>query len=93
MELPSAYIQEANSTQILDEMSDMFLAGMQLPQLKNIEQTINLDGYPGREYSLSEEEGSLTLRLFLVEQKMYFLFAASPTAASVNQFIDSFELL
>lgn len=92
MELPSAYIQETDSTNILDEMSDMFLAGMQLPELKNIEQTINLDGYPGREYRLSESEGSLVLRLYLVEKKMYFLFAASPTAASVNQFIDSFEL-
>ncbi|NER38438.1 MAG: hypothetical protein F6J93_31550 [Oscillatoria sp. SIO1A7] len=93
MELPTAYIRDSNSTDILDEMSDMFLAGMQLQQLKDIEETINLDGYPGREYRLSEEEGSLVLRLYLVEKKMYFLFAASPTAASVNKFIDSFELL
>lgn len=93
MELPNEYINETDSNGILDEMSDMFLGGMQLPQLKNLEETIDIGGYPGREYRLSETEGSLVVRLYLVEKNFYFLFGASPTETTVNRFIDSFELL
>lgn len=93
MELPNEYIKETDSNGILDEMSQMFLGGMQLPQLKNLEETIEIGGYPGREYRLSETEGSLVVRLYLVEKNFYFLFGASPTETTVNRFIDSFELL
>jgi len=93
MDLPREYIQESNSTEILNEMRDSFLEGMGLPQLKNQEQLIDLNSYPGREYRVIETEGMLVLRLYLVEQKIYFLVGASPVADRVDRFMNSFELL
>ncbi|MDB9516273.1 hypothetical protein PN466_04775 [Roseofilum reptotaenium CS-1145] len=95
MELPTEYLQQASDKQILDEMSDSFLEGMEMPDLKSQEQLIDLNGYPGREYRVTEIEGEglLVLRLYLAENKIYFLVSASSVADLVERFMNSFELL
>jgi hypothetical protein len=91
-ELPDDYIQETNSEEVLDDMSYLFLIGTPLEGLKALEQSIDFRGNPGREYRISEPDVALVLRLYLVEKRMYFLFAVSEQQNQVNQFVNSFNL-
>ena len=59
---------------------------------------IRLGTYPGRELYLRGDNQQITVRLYLVGQKMYLLSATQPqTATSLTpatlQFLDSFQLL
>lgn len=59
---------------------------------------IRLGTYPGRELYLRGDNQQITVRLYLVGQKMYLLSASQPqTATSLTpatlQFLDSFQLL
>lgn len=91
-ELPDNYIQEATSEEVLDDMSALFLISTQLEGLKELEEPINFRGNPGREYRINEPDAALVLRLFLVQKRVYFLFAVSEQPNQVNQFVNSFNL-
>ena len=92
-ELPSKYLDETDSKDVLNEMSMLFLMSTQLEGLKEFEESINFQENPGLEYRIDEEEIGLILRLYLVQERVYFLFAVSEQPNQINQFIDSFNLL
>lgn len=92
-DLPDNYLQKNDSQAVLDYMSDLFLMAMQLEGLKELEQSIDREGNPGREYRVVEPTGALIMQLYLVEKRVYFLFAVSSEENQVNQFVNSFDLL
>ncbi len=92
-DLPSNYVQGTNAQEVLNDMSTLFLISTQLEGLKALEKPINLKGHPGLEYRVSEPEAALVLRLYLVQQRVYFLFGVSELESQVNQFVNSFNLL
>ncbi|KOR38594.1 MULTISPECIES: hypothetical protein [Planktothricoides] len=91
-DLPRNYLQGTNSAAVLDYMSALFLISTQLEGLKEVEQSINLKGHPGLEYRINEAEAALVLRLYLVQERVYFLFGVSEQPNQVNQFVNSFNL-
>lgn len=91
-DLPSNYMQGTNAQEVLNDMSALFLISTQLEGLKEVEKPINLKGHPGLEYRISEQEAALVLRLYLVQQRVYFLFGVSERENQVNQFVNSFNL-
>lgn len=91
-DLPSNYMQDTNAQEVLNDMSALFLISTQLEGLKELEKSINLKGHPGLEYRISEPEAALVLRLYLVQQRVYFLFGVSERENQVNQFVNSFNL-
>ena len=82
-----------DSQTVLDDMSALFLIATQLESLKELEKFINFRGHPGREYRINEEDVALVLKLYLVQERVYFLFAVSEQPNQVNQFVNSFNLL
>ncbi len=92
IDLPSNYMQDTNAQEVLNDMSALFLISTQLEGLKELEKSINLKGHPGLEYRISEPEAALVLRLYLVQQRVYFLFGVSEQENQVNQFVNSFNL-
>lgn len=91
-DLPRSYLQGANAAEVLNDMSALFLISTQLQGLKQLEQRINLKGHPGLEYRVIEPDAALILRLYLVRERVYFLFGVSEQPNQVNQFVNSFNL-
>jgi hypothetical protein len=91
-DLPNDYLQETDSQTVLDDMSALFLIATQLEGLKELEESINFQGNPGREYRINEQDLALALQLYLVEKRVYFLFAVSEQPNQVNQFLNSFSI-
>lgn len=92
-DLPDDYLQETDSQTVLDDMSALFLIATQLEGLKELEKSIKFRGNPGLEYRINEQEVALVLQLYLVQERVYFLFAVSEQPNQVNQFLNSFKLL
>lgn len=91
-DLPRSYLQGTNAAEVLNDMSTLFLISTQLQGLKQLEQRINLKGHPGLEYRVIERDAALVLRLYLVQERVYFLFGVSEQPNQVNQFVNSFNL-
>lgn len=91
-DLPDDYVQETDSQEVLDDMSALFLIATQLEGLKELEESINFKGNPGREYRINEDDVALVLRLYLVQKRVYFLFAVSEQPNQVGRFVESFNL-
>lgn len=92
-ELPNDYLQDTDDQTVLDDMSALFLIATQLEGLKELEESIEFNGNPGREYRINEQDIDLVLQLYLVQERVYFLFAVSEQPNQVNQFLNSFNLL
>ncbi|MDZ7960643.1 MAG: hypothetical protein RMY34_22635 [Aulosira sp. DedQUE10] len=82
-----------------DELLDAFLSGMLQGKSKLLSQTnIQLGQYQGKEVNLRDEEQGMTYntRVFLVDQKIYFLMVGSnqtPQISDTQKFFDSFKLV
>lgn len=92
-DLPSSYTETTDENTILDEMGAWILAEKQLEDLAELEQPITLKNQPGREFAVSNENGALIVRVYLVNQRIYFLLTASEKVNDVNQFLRSFQFL
>jgi ABC-type Fe2+-enterobactin transport system substrate-binding protein len=90
-DLPSSFIQKG-SQQVLDELSNKFLANLGLQELKNRGKKIDLNGNPGREFQTGNSGKFFGMRVYLVGQRSYLLLTQAPTSRDVNQFLSSFQL-
>ncbi len=72
---------------------DALLEDLDLEDLTELEADVQLNGHPGRRYRYSDGDGTLDLRLYLVDERMYWLIASDTDETSVNRFVSSFELL
>ncbi|BAY25309.1 hypothetical protein NIES2100_51150 [Calothrix sp. NIES-2100] len=82
-----------------DELLNAFMEGMLQGKSKLLSQTnIQLGQYQGKEVNVRDEEQGLTYktRVFLVDQKIYFLMVGSnqtPQISDTQKFFDSFGLV
>ena len=91
-DMPSAFLSLGTET-VLDELRDALLEDLELEDLTELEADVQLNGHPGRRYRYSARDGTLDLRLYLVEERMYWVIAFDPDETSVNRFVSSFALL
>jgi hypothetical protein len=81
------------------ELLNAFLEGMLQGKSKLLSQTnIQLGQYQGKEVNLRDEEQGMTYktRVFLVDQKIYFLMVGgtkTPEVSDTQRFFDSFKLV
>ena len=55
---------------MLNEMRDDLLSDLELEFLASLEADVRLAEHPGRQYRLSGDEGTLDMRLYLVNERM-----------------------
>lgn len=79
----------------LASVGDRLLARVQGQEIGD--RGIFLEAYPGRELKVQQSGGILTLRLYLVAQRLYILGVSEPqdkdSAAEITKFFSSFQLL
>ena len=78
---------------LLEDVATLVLTELNAPNLATNGTTISLAGMPGREYGLTKPDGrSYVLRLFLADQRLYGLLAASESLDNLNHFLSSFQV-
>ncbi len=90
-DMPSAFLSLGSET-VLDELRDALLEDLDLEDLTELEADVQLAGHPGRRYRYSDGDGTLDIRLYLVDERMYWLIASDTDETSVNRFVNSFAL-
>jgi hypothetical protein len=90
-DLSAEYVRQGDET-VLDKMSNGLLRELELQELGDKSQKISLDGHPGREFLNTQEEKIVAMRLYLVGQRLYGLFAVSEDITKIERFFSSFEL-
>ena len=53
---------------------------------------VQLGGHPGRRYRYSQGDGTIDIRLYLVDERAYLLLAVDNNETNVDRFISSFAL-
>ncbi|MDJ0690772.1 MAG: hypothetical protein QNJ41_19975 [Xenococcaceae cyanobacterium MO_188.B32] len=91
-DMPSAFLRLGTET-VLNKLRDALLEDLDLEDLTELEVDVQLSGYPGRRYSYSDRNGTLDIRLYLVDERMYWVIASDTDETSVNRFVNSFALL
>ncbi len=90
--MPSAFLS-LGTEKVLDQLRDELLKDLNLEDLTELEVDVQLSGHPGRRYHYSDGDGTLDIRLYLVDERVYWVIASAPDETSVNQFVNSFALL
>ncbi|MDJ0532591.1 MAG: hypothetical protein QNJ70_08860 [Xenococcaceae cyanobacterium MO_207.B15] len=91
-DMPSAFLSLGTET-VLDKLRDALLKVLDLEDLTKLEVDVQLSGNPGRRYRYSDRDGTLDIRLYLVDERMYWVIASDTDETSVNRFVNSFALL
>ncbi|MEM1254204.1 MAG: hypothetical protein AAGI69_17375 [Cyanobacteria bacterium P01_H01_bin.21] len=77
---------------VLDNLRDSF-EDIDPAVLKAIEVDVQLGGHPGRRYRFDHTEGTIDIRLYLVNERTYMLLAVDDNETDVDRFISSFALM
>jgi len=90
-DLPKAYLAKG-SDQVLDEVGRELLSKRMQP-IPSSRLNSSLRNYPGRFTQQGLFHMTMKARLHLVNERMYFVFAASDQKATVDRFLNAFSLL
>lgn len=90
-DLPSAFLSQGAET-VLDQLQDYTFAENTLEALVESEVEVQVSGHPGRRYRYSDDDGTIDMRLYLVDERAYLLMAVDSDATDVDRFISSFSL-
>ena len=71
---PEEFIEASAAEQLLDGARDGSIVGGTLTN----EEIISINGYPGREFTVSFREGIFRTRLYLVNNRLYNIFVRIP---------------
>ena len=77
---------------VLDSLRDSF-EDVDPEVLKAIEVDVQLGEHPGRRYRFDHAEGTIDIRLYLVNERTYMLLAVDDNETDVDRFISSFALM
>jgi hypothetical protein len=84
----------ASADTLLSEVATQVLTELEVPELATNGTAIALDGYPGRQYMITQASGqSSILRFYLVDDRLYGLLGTSRSIVYLDRFLNSFELL
>ncbi len=97
-ELPSSYLSETTADGILDLSRSQMVDSVSGTLLS--EKIISIDNYPGRElrvkFSSGSESGIITVRVYVVEYRIYRIVVSTTEDDqfnnSINKFLNSFTL-
>ena len=90
-DLPASFLsQEADI--VLDELRDYSLDDIGIAALMASEVDVRLSNYPGRRYRYSDDDGTIDMRLYLVDERAYLLVAVDHNKTRVDRFVSSFTL-
>ena len=90
-DLPTNFISQGADV-VLDNLRDSF-EDIDPAALKAVEVNVQLGGHPGRRYRFNYTEGTIDMRLYLVNERAYMLLAVDDNETDVDRFISSFTLL
>ena len=90
-DLPKAYLAKG-SEKVLDEVGRELLSQRMKP-IPGEELNPSLRNYPGRFTQQGLFHMTMKARLHLVNERMYFVFAASDQETAVDRFLNAFSLL
>lgn len=91
-DLPTAFLEQG-ATVVLDELRDYSFEDIHnLEAILESEVDVQLSGYPGRRYRYSDDDGTLDMRLYLVNERAYLVTAVDNNETAVERFISSFAL-
>ena len=90
-DLPPAYLAKGSNA-VLDEVGRELLDQTMQP-LSDQQLHSSLKNYPGRFTQRGLFHMTMKARLHLVDERMYFIFAASDQNQTVDNFLNSFSLL
>lgn len=90
-DLPQAYLAKGSDA-VLDDVGRELLDQKMQP-LPSQQLHPSLKKYPGRFSQQGLFHMTMKARLHLVDQRMYFIFAASDQEQSINHFLNGFSLL
>ena len=90
-DLPANVINQGPDV-VLDNLRDSF-EDIDPAVLRAIEVDVQLGGHPGRRYRFDHSEGTIDIRLYLVNERTYMLLAVDDNETDVDRFISSFALM
>ncbi len=90
-DLPTAFLTQGADS-VLDQLRDYTFEAEGLDEVLGSEVDVQLSGHPGRRYRYSDNDGTIDMRLYLVEQRAYLLVAVDNDETDVDRFISSFAL-
>lgn len=93
-DLSTEYIQQGGNdlNNLLKRLSNSLIEEFELTELNSEGKSISLDGQPGLEFLGNSDIGFATMRLYLIEQRLYALYGASEELHNIEQFFNSFQL-
>lgn len=90
-DLPDVFLSLGAET-VLDELRDHLFADSGIDVVLASEVNAQLSNHPGRRYRYSDDDGTVDMRLYLVDGRIYLLVANDGDATNVDRFISSFVL-
>lgn len=93
-DLPKTLLASNNVDGLFDEIRDLFVK--QVSGKLASQNSLSLDGHPGRDIKVHMLEGELRLRLFMVGDRLYqlsIIMAGKSEEEALNKFFASFKLI
>ena len=90
-DLPTGFLSQGTDA-VLDNLRNSF-EDIDPAALKSVEVDVQLGEHPGRRYRFNYDEGTIDMRLYLVNERAYMLLAVDDNETDVDRFISSFALL
>ncbi|MGD1854179.1 MAG: hypothetical protein ACFB2W_07990 [Leptolyngbyaceae cyanobacterium] len=90
-DLPTGFLEQGEQG-ALDQLRDYVFDDIDLDALVGSEINVQLSNHPGRRYRYSNDDATIDLRLYLVDERAYLLIAADQNKTDVDRFISSFVL-
>ncbi|MGK7948736.1 MAG: hypothetical protein AB4368_07990 [Xenococcaceae cyanobacterium] len=90
-DLADEYIQQTGDA-LLEEIGSDLLLEFELEELNPQSKSIALNSQPGLEFSGNLDDKTAAMRLYLVESRLYALYAISKDITNIDRFFSSFQL-
>ncbi|MEM8611652.1 MAG: hypothetical protein AAGF93_06505 [Cyanobacteria bacterium P01_H01_bin.105] len=90
-DLPTTFLSQGTED-VLDALRDYSFEDIDIEALLASEINVQLGGHPGRRYRYSQGDGTIDIRLYLVDERAYLLLAVDNNETNVDRFISSFAL-
>ncbi|ELS02667.1 hypothetical protein Xen7305DRAFT_00023850 [Xenococcus sp. PCC 7305] len=90
-DLTVEYIEQSGND-LLEKISDNLFQEFELEELNQQGKAIFLNGQPGLEFSGNLDDSIAGMRLYLVGQRLYSLYAISDDSTNIEQFFNSFQV-
>jgi len=74
-----------------NSIKQTILEPLGLGELQSDGKPISLNNYPGKEFLTIDSDQIVALRIYLVENRLYGLFAKSDNLRDINQYLNSFQ--